>query len=495
MDKNKSKYRRVAPEDVQENARKQGGGRGISSLLRLPRNIGLWEPERTGTYEIDIVPYVVSDKNHPDEGNAKFVPGETLWYKREIRVHLKIGPDGETVICPTSAGLPCPICQERAKLVAKSYDQNETEIKALSYKKYVAFNILDPEDKDAIKVFVYGTGKFWSSEAGLKREIDETEDSKIIAFYDFPGGKTLKVRFSEDTYEQTKYLTTTKIEFIDRGDLDEAEILEKVADLDTIAPPLPYEKLKALFYGAEPDGDSGSESPTRTGGTSKPAASSSKGKPDAKPASAGLGKGGSVDQDDRGGGEKEKDEFEIGQRVSGKNIKGKKVEGEISDIDDNDIEVTDDEGDTHDCKASALILVEPEDKDTAPDRGGGEKESNKKENDNDNDEIQIGDTVKNESGDLGEVLKVDLEEREVTVQFKGGKQLLDLTDVMKIEPEAKPELKVGDKVSWDDGDKEGEVVKVKDDGSKVRVKDEDDTLSWVASDSVVLVPIKPAKRK
>lgn len=236
----KRKRKRVSKEDVRKNAKRGGGG---SNWFNLPNGVEDWSPDKSGRYVIDIVPYETTDPNHPDD----LEPG-TIWYKRAFVIHHGVGPNNDSVVCPVSIGKKCPLHEERARLSKKNKDgEHDEAIKELKGQTYVAFNILNPDDNDAISVFLMSQGKFWSADAGLKTELEDAGNEKNLTFYDTEGGKTLHVRFSDDSYAGHKFLRCSKINFKKRDDMDEDEILGKAVNLDEFLNVLPYDKLKNLF--------------------------------------------------------------------------------------------------------------------------------------------------------------------------------------------------------------------------------------------------------
>ena len=241
----KSKRKRVSREDVRRNAQKSGDRR---DFFRLPKGVALWEPEKAGQHLIDIVPYETKSASHPDN----IEPG-MVWYKHPFQVHKNVGPNNIEVVCPGSIGKRCPICEERAKLT-KNWDENAEQIKALNFQNWVAYNILNPDDKDGVMVFAYSFGKFAKP---LQKELDEGAED-ILHFYDVTDeGRTLKVRFSDATFEGRKYLEATRIDFQARPEMDEDEVLGRTVCLEECFNILAYDKLKALFLQLDPDETTG----------------------------------------------------------------------------------------------------------------------------------------------------------------------------------------------------------------------------------------------
>lgn len=237
----RNKRTRLSREEIIKKSTTQTSGGG--NWFRLPEGVETWEPKEKGKFKIDVIPYETTSDNHPNE-----VAKGVVWYQHPFKVHHGVGADGKSIVCPTTVGKKCPICEEISRL-SKNYDENEETIKSLRAQRYVAFNILHPDDPDKVAIFALSVGKFYNA---LEKEIQESDEDDIANFFDVTeSGKTLKVRFSEASYAGKKYLEATKIEFIDREPMDEDEIFSKVVNLDEMFVVMEYDKLNALFLQTE----------------------------------------------------------------------------------------------------------------------------------------------------------------------------------------------------------------------------------------------------
>ena len=356
MARKKAKRRRVSREDAKK--RMASGGSG-GDWFTLPQGVERWLPDKKGTYMLDILPYEVSTDNHPEDG----IEAGVLWFRTNFRVHHAIGVKEQSVVCPRSIGKKCAICDEVDRLRKEDRDANEDLINSLKGQVFSLMNIKHPDDEDAVAVFALSYGKF---DRVLKAELQEEENEEHLDFYQCDeGGRTIRVRFSEATFAGNKYLQATKMEFKERDEMDEDEILEKVVDLDTVLNVLPSEKIKAMFLEGEEPEDEGDEDeepkpkPRKKGDKKKPAKKkAAKKKPKAEP---------EEDEDDW---DDDDDEDEIPEGMfeckacsgSGKSSKGKKCtpckgtgyhpepeEEDDSDEDEDDwYEDGDEEGDTDD---------------------------------------------------------------------------------------------------------------------------------------------------
>jgi preprotein translocase subunit YajC len=327
-------------------------------------------------------------------------------------------------------------------------------------------------------------------------------------------GRTLTVRFSDATFEGRKYLECTRIDFRERKDMDEDKILKQSPCLDEVLNVLPYEKLNAMFFQLEGDGAATEEDkdspPSRTTSGSKAGKSGTSAKtPDV---------GADDDDDDDEPVQKladikagKKPKFAEGDWVTFKDEDGDTVVGKITDIDDDDVEVADANGETHDTTLDTLSPASEPKKAAKPEKTKPAPASKapKDEDEDEDGEIKVGSRVRADNGKVGTVTKID--DEDVTVKGVGGKTWTADMDDLTLEPEAEndtppddedddddadegeaaPAFAVGDKVTWDDGDESGEILKLK--GDKARVKDSDgDEISVPLAE---LTKAKPAKAK
>ena len=210
---------------------------------------------KKGTKRLDVIPYVVTAENHPDEIKA----GEE-WARRPFLIHFGIGVNNKTVICPRTVGKPCPICEyyDREKKRPGSDEEALRDIKA---RRRELYNVIDLDNEDeGVQILEFSYFNFGKV---LEAEINEADDDAIAGFADLKGGYTLKVRFSEAAMGTNKYLEATRIDFLEREDYKKS-ILKEVVDLDEAvsANVMSYSELEKLFLGDEaPDTDVDEDEP------------------------------------------------------------------------------------------------------------------------------------------------------------------------------------------------------------------------------------------
>jgi len=223
------------------------------SYLNLPEGIKLYNMESEARkVKLDILPYTISDFNHPckDVVNKIALQGD-LWYRRPIKVHRNVGQGNVKVICPTSIGKKCPICEYQKKRFNEGAPKEET---VPMYPQGRSLYIVIPDGEDDIYVWDMANKMFQEM---LIEELKDNPDNEI--FPDLEEGKTLEMRLKWKTIgEKAKpFPEVTNISFLDREPY-KASILDEVPDLDTILNVKSYDEIKNLFFELDDEPDGGS---------------------------------------------------------------------------------------------------------------------------------------------------------------------------------------------------------------------------------------------
>lgn len=212
--------------------------KGAANMYKLPDGTEFYKPKK-GSKNLDIVPYRVSVDNHPEVAKGD------LWFERTVFTHFNVGPEQKARICPRTIKQPCPICDERRDLMKEDSDANEDLIKELRPRERVLYNVIDLSDQDKgvqlmdISYFCFGKQ--------LDEEIREGDDD-YADFAELSGGKTLKIRWAEESLFSNTFVKASRIDFKDRKDYDQ-DILDEVIDLDAILQVYDYEALQKELHG------------------------------------------------------------------------------------------------------------------------------------------------------------------------------------------------------------------------------------------------------
>lgn len=251
--KRKSRFGANVTHDV-ERRKKAASSYGY---LNLPEGLQMYK-EKEGRHKFDVIPYMVSVDNHPDkdpdrpdtahEGNP--------WYKRPIYIHRNVGVENDTVVCPKTVGKKCPICEERQDQFAQGMDSKEVVPKPQLRNLYLLIPIADEDYDEELHLWDISNGNF---QAELDDELAENPENG--RFPDPEDGLTLSIRFSEETFNKNKYYKASRIDFKERKQQYDPEIMEEAPNLDEIFTVLSYKEIQAKFLEIdEEDLDDDSES-------------------------------------------------------------------------------------------------------------------------------------------------------------------------------------------------------------------------------------------
>lgn len=245
---------------VKADSEKQKKDARSYGYLILPKDIKVFSPEPGSKVVLDFIPYEVSDEKHPDRNDPKevAVPG-SLWYKRPFKVHRNIGANNETVVCLTSIGKKCPICEYLAKRTREGAGKEELDA-------------LKPKQRDLYCVIPLGHKKFeevphifdishYLFQTLLNDELEEDDEYRM--FPDIEEGLSLKIRFDSETMGKgDPFASASRIDFLERDKPYTDAILDDIPNLDKILKVLTYDDLNDKFCDIE-DSDKEDDKPKK----------------------------------------------------------------------------------------------------------------------------------------------------------------------------------------------------------------------------------------
>jgi hypothetical protein len=234
---------------VASDAKRQATAGSSYGYLRLPKGLNVYSPEPGKRAKFDIIPYTVTNPKHPDrnveEGFA--IPG-SIWYKRPFRIHRNIGVDKDSVVCLTSFGKKCPICEYRA--IQQKAGATKEELKVLNSSLRNLYCVIPIDSKtNESEPHVLDISQFLFQDK-LNEEIKENDEYEI--YMDLEEGLTLNVRFLSSTMGSSKpFAEAGRIDFEKRKQQYTEDILEEVPDLDSLLTELSYKELETKFMEME----------------------------------------------------------------------------------------------------------------------------------------------------------------------------------------------------------------------------------------------------
>jgi hypothetical protein len=236
-------------------AKRQQTAASTYGYLSLPKNLTVFSPDPGGRVRFDIIPYLVTDPKHPDrnddEGTA--VVGEP-WYKRPFKLHRNVGSANDVMVCPTSVGKKCPICEYRSKRIREKAEKEETDA-------------LKPSLRNLYLVIPKGHKKFeeeihlldisqYNFQSLLNEELQENQEHE-----DFPSldsGSTLRVRFDAKTIGNSQpFAQASRIDFEEREEQYGWDALDESPNLDEILIIPSYAEVQSKFFEIDDEEDGG----------------------------------------------------------------------------------------------------------------------------------------------------------------------------------------------------------------------------------------------
>lgn len=253
MSKKRSSFRGKVSSD----AKRQKSAASSYGYLQLPRDVSVFKEDPGGRAFLDIMPYEVSEKKHPDRNDdldIAVIGG--LWYKRPFKIHRNVGVENDSVVCPTSIGKKCPICEYRSKRVSEGAEKEETDTMKVS--KRNLYIVIPTKNKNYEAVpHIWDISQYLFQNL-LNDELEEDENYEV--FPDVEDGLTLKIRFDSKTIGKSQpFAEASRIDFMKREDPYTEDILEDVPNLDEALKILSYSELNAKFFELDEDDEDDKE--------------------------------------------------------------------------------------------------------------------------------------------------------------------------------------------------------------------------------------------
>ena len=264
MTQKKSNFRGKVCQDIQ----KEKSEYASFGYLKMPQGVKMYNVEgKIREIKMDIIPYEVTDPNHPNRNDAVGIAtvGD-LWYRRPFKIHRNIGAEDEAVICPKSIGKACPICEYQRKRFKEGADKDELSALRAKDRNLYAIIPIDSEKHEEV-VYIWEMAKSLFQDT-LSDEIELDPENEV--FPDLEEGKTLQIALKWKTLGKNTYPEARSIKFNKREPYDES-ILDEVPNLDDMLKILSYEQLEAKFFNDEVEPDGGKLHDEEPAEESKPA--------------------------------------------------------------------------------------------------------------------------------------------------------------------------------------------------------------------------------
>jgi len=245
----KAKNKRAFQSKKLQERIKKGSERGGKnwSIVNSSLDIPMWRP-KDGSHIIDIIPYYAGEKD-------PLVEKGDPTYTFEFYVHVKVGPNESSFVCPAEMfGKPCPICEDRQRIRDEGADK--TVWKKLFPKRRNLYNVISYDDSDAKKgVQVWDVSYFYFEKPvmAISKKVSRNRGGKpgkeqIVNFADPEEGRSISFTI-EPAQSKGDYPAYIGHTFDERDYEIEDDILDSTYILDGIVKESSYEDIKAAYYG------------------------------------------------------------------------------------------------------------------------------------------------------------------------------------------------------------------------------------------------------
>ena len=215
--------------------------RGGSSTVKAADGIGFFKPIEEGSQTLSIVNFTVG-KNRALLSNID--PGDP-YYKASFKRHRDVGPEDKMVVCPSTFGKRCPVCEEYT-VQKSSSDAEYDDFKGLRPSERDVFLVIHKDKLYLMEMPFYWFGKL------LDNELQEDDDEDGLFFLP---GDNIDVRV---TWETDSFGTkAVAIRFKKRKtELDEDLIAQaQEIDLGDCVIESSYANIECMFHGADSEDD------------------------------------------------------------------------------------------------------------------------------------------------------------------------------------------------------------------------------------------------
>jgi hypothetical protein len=253
--------------DRQRRRSEQGdatGGQRKSALNfdKLKKDNGLdeiefYKPKKTKGKErnrIDILPWLISEEWYHNLREVKGINCDVEVGEPEgaliIPVHYDVGIGGDTVLCLSNAfGGKCVICDKMFDLMDNDKIKHEKQINKLRAKWRCFYSVFDHEDEEYEGIKLWDMS-FHNFEKHVRRESRDSDEGSV-PYASLDVGKIISFKGIEDSMGKIKFIKAESIEFEDRDDEYDEDVMESTFKLDAaLIIPTP-EAVKKMFYHEE----------------------------------------------------------------------------------------------------------------------------------------------------------------------------------------------------------------------------------------------------
>lgn len=215
--------------------------------LKVPDGMEFLKMDRAGTYDLDIVPFIVG-------ANANVISEDVqegdVHYELTYWQHRGVGPDEINVACLRNWGEKCPLC-ERAQAFKRTMadtKEDKATFNAMKAKLRTVMGVIDRRSrgKPKVELFAYSWHGF-AKQLADKITGASAERMGYHNFFHLSGGKTVQVKMN--TTDMGDWLQAGTIELLPRNEDLPESLLDEMPALDEMLIKREYDEIVKIADG------------------------------------------------------------------------------------------------------------------------------------------------------------------------------------------------------------------------------------------------------
>ena len=213
-------------------------------------------PETGDRHKLNIIPFLIESDKNPQVARGKFKVGQAA-YLLDLYEHKNIGPNKDAVVCPKeNYGKPCPICEERSRLLDQAENASGEKVKefekaagALKAKRRAYLNVQRIVDGKAQPIQAFNTSHYRFMKELLEEANECADGNGPLPFACPEDGSEISFRCTSGMSDYD--IVYKNIKFSDRKEEIEEEVLESSISFDKYINILTAEEIEAILWGQD----------------------------------------------------------------------------------------------------------------------------------------------------------------------------------------------------------------------------------------------------
>lgn len=210
--------------------------------------------KKAGDFALDIIPYKIATKYHPDIKNGAEIGDEV--YALDYWVHKYVGPGQVTVVCPRETfGKKCPICEKMEENM-REFGPKSKEFTGLKPKHRVLYNVIDPNaGNNEVMLFEESFALFEQELIKASKVKGERKGVGHIKFANLSEGYSVFFNVERASFEKAEFNKYSNFDFEKKEQPHKKSMVNSSLALDEYLNILPYDKLEEFLDGGSDDED------------------------------------------------------------------------------------------------------------------------------------------------------------------------------------------------------------------------------------------------